>query len=367
MNVAANSGVVAISGFEFQLNCALYLLLNNYEKFKDKEFFLCIEHHDDFLYCFQSDDLSYITDVEAYQAKKLSGNIWKINSRLFEIVTKILSVGENIVQDAIKKSSGFTHSITFISNTEMELEYKPSKSEEKNGKKQVTIRINEQLVNHSYTSLPLDIKNKIERGIENYCSEKSSIFHKQHMDKLSFYWVDFPRVSKGQIEILIGIMKNKFPHVVDPKAAVDLLLKLFSSVENVYNQGNIVTLLDSSKRVQGREIKKAIEVIEDYQKTYEIWRNNSEKFSDYFNIPIGVQENAKDIIASTYELLKDLSNHEHQIIKAYIRENNYAMNYSSYLKMFNAYNDEIKRNYQIQMNDYYLFFAVVCSYVEIYG
>lgn len=67
---AANSGVVALSGYEFQRNCALFLLLDNYDSFKDKDYFLCIEHYDDFLFCYRTADSTQVEKIEAYQAKK---------------------------------------------------------------------------------------------------------------------------------------------------------------------------------------------------------------------------------------------------------------------------------------------------------
>ena len=45
-----NSGVVAQSGFALQRNTAIYILLNNYHlKFQDRNYFICLEHHDDFV------------------------------------------------------------------------------------------------------------------------------------------------------------------------------------------------------------------------------------------------------------------------------------------------------------------------------
>ena len=81
---AANSGVVALSGFEFQRNCALYLLLEEYATFKDQDYFLCIEHHDDFLFCFRTIDSQRIRNIKAYQAKKKTGSLWKIDSNFGE-------------------------------------------------------------------------------------------------------------------------------------------------------------------------------------------------------------------------------------------------------------------------------------------
>lgn len=50
---ATNAGVNAITGFALQRNTALYLILDKYEsKYKDANYFVCIEHHEDCLICF---------------------------------------------------------------------------------------------------------------------------------------------------------------------------------------------------------------------------------------------------------------------------------------------------------------------------
>ena len=87
---SANAGIEALLGFEFQRNCALYLLLENYDRFKKREFFLCIEHHDDFLFCYRSNYQDKIEEIQSYQAKKLSGAIWTINERFSEAIAKML-------------------------------------------------------------------------------------------------------------------------------------------------------------------------------------------------------------------------------------------------------------------------------------
>lgn len=109
---AANAGVDALLGFEFQRNCALYLLLNNYNHFKGREFFLCIEHHDDFLFCYRSNCQEKIEEIHSYQAKKLSGAVWTINERFSEALAKMLEVGSDLLSDPVPKSQSYTHELT---------------------------------------------------------------------------------------------------------------------------------------------------------------------------------------------------------------------------------------------------------------
>lgn len=361
---AANAGVDALLGFEFQRNCALYLLLNDYARFKGKEFFLCIEHHDDFLFCYRTDCRTKIEEIHSYQAKKLSGNVWTINERFSEMIAKMLEAGDNLINDPAPKCKSYTHELTFISNTDIKLNYKPSLAEKKAGKEEVTHLLNEQNCKCSYVSIPEDIKEKIDRQVEKFCKKESITYHKKELDNFHIQWADFPRRKNEQKDALVGLLVRKFPHVSDPSAAVELLLSLFREIEAVYNQGKVITLLDKSKRIEGNEIKKAIDIIETEQKIFKLWREYSLELSRRFRIPIGIQNNHENYIRNTFELLKDMSNNEHQIIKGYIRDNDLSMDYHAYEDMFEAYVSNIKKIYTLNINDIDIFFSSLCTFVE---
>ena len=365
---AANAGIDALLGFEFQRNCALYLVLNDYDRFKGREFFLCIEHHDDFLFCYRTNCRSSIEEIHSYQAKKLSGgNVWTINKRFSEVVAKMLEVGNDLINDPAPKCQSYTHDLTFVSNTDIRLNYTPTKKEKTEGKKEITYLLNEQRCKCSYDAIPDEIKDKIKKQVNSFCDEKTITYHKLELDNLHIQWVDFPRKKNEQKGALIGLMVMEFPHVSDPMAAIELLLSLFREVEAVYNQDKIVTLLDTTKRVEGDEIKKAIDIIETEQKTFKLWRDYSTELSRKFRVPIGVQNNHKNHIRNTFELLKDMSNNEHQIIKGFVRENDYSMDHYSHDDMFYAYVYDIKSKNSMNLKDIDIFFSTLCSFVEHYG
>jgi len=364
---AVNAGVDALLGFEFQRNCALYLLLNNYDRFKGREFFLCIEHHDDFLFCYRSDCRDKIEEIHSYQAKKLSGAVWTINERFAEAVAKMLEVGNNLINDPAPKCQSYTHDLIFISNTDIKLNYKPSKDEKEYGKKEIIYFLNEQNFKCSYDGVPGEIQDVIDKKVGSFCNKEKITYHKPELDNLHIEWVDLPRRKKDQKDILVGLMCRNFPHVSDPNAAVELLLSLFREVEAVYNQGRIINLLDSSKRVEGGEIKRAIDVIETEQKTFNLWRNYSTELSRRFQVPIGIQNNHENHIRNTFELLKDMANREHQIIKSFIRENDYSMDFYSHEDMFYKYVSDIKDENSMNLKDVDIFFSVLCAYVECHG
>ncbi|MBK3882158.1 MULTISPECIES: dsDNA nuclease domain-containing protein [Stutzerimonas] len=364
---AANSGVEALLGFEFQRNCALYLLLNNYAQISSREFFLCIEHHDDFLFCYRSDCLSNIESIDSYQAKKLSGGIWTIDARFAEIIAKMLDVGNNLRNDSAPKCKEYTHSLTFISNTDIKLSYSPKKEEKQKGKTDIIHLLNEQNSKSHYDKIPEEIKDKIKEKVRDHCVKESSTYHEAELCNLHIQWVDFPRNKNSQKDTLVGLMCRKFPHIQDHSAAVELLLSLFRDVEAVYNQGKIINLLDETKRIEGNEIKKAINIIETEQKAFKLWRAHSAELARKFRIPLGVQTNHENYIRNTFEFLKDMSNNEHQIIRIFIKENDYTLKFYSYDEMLDAYITDIKNRNNINLKDIDIFFAALCAFVEYHG
>ena len=364
---SANSGIDALLGFEFQRNCALFLLLSDYERFKGREFFLSIEHHDDFLFCYRTDCRSNIEEVHSYQAKKLSGNVWRINKRFSEVIAKMLEAGNDLRNDPAPKCKGYTHELTFISNSDIELKYSPNKSDKDKGKKEIIYTLNEQNCKSRYDSVPDAIKEKISKEVSSFCSKEGGVYHKSELDNFNIQWVDFPRTKNVQKDCLVGLMKRKFPHVSDSSAAIELLLSLFRDVEATYNQGKIISLLDSSKRIEGDEIKQAVDIIETEQKTFMLWRAHSIELARKFRIPLAIQNSHESYIRNTFELLKDMMNNEHQIIKIFIKENDYSMDYYSQDEMFESYVSDIKRKNNINLSDIDIFFSALCSFTEYHG
>jgi hypothetical protein len=297
----------------------------------------------------------------------MSGGSWTINGRFSEMIAKMLEVGDDLKSDPAPKCQSYSHELTFVSNSDIELKYSPNKIEKAAGKKEITYLLNEQNEKCNYNSVPHDIKGKISEKVASFCNKKELNYHKSELDNLHIQWVDFPRNKNSQRDHLVGLMCRKFPHVSDPTAAVDLLLSLFREVEAIYNQKKIITLLDSSKRIEGNEIKKAIDIIETEQKIFKFWRGHSIELARNFRVPIGIQNSYENHIRNTFELLKDMMNNEHQIIKSFVKDNDYSMAYSSYNEMFEAYVADIKTKNSINLIDTDIFFAILCAYVEHHG
>ncbi len=283
------------------------------------------------------------------------------------MIAKMLEVGNDLRNDPAPKCSSYTHELTFVSNTDIELKYTPTKHEKEKGKKEIIYTLNEQNCKCKYDSVPDEIKDKICKNVDDFCRKEELTYHKGELDNLHIQWVEFPRTKSAQKDTLVGLMRRKFPHVTDTSAAVELLLSLFREVEATYNQGKIITLLDRSKRVEGDEIKKAIDIIETEQKTFKLWRDYSTELARKFRVPIGIQNSHKNYIRNTFELLKDMMNNEHQIIKSFVKDNNYSMAYYSYEEMFEAYLADIKSKNSLKLNDIDIFFSILCAFVEHHG
>lgn len=62
-----------------------------------------------------------------------------------------------------------------------------------------------------------------------------------------------------------------------------------------------------------------------------------------------------------------MSNNEHQIIKNFIKENDYTPDFYSYEEMLDAYIISIKNTSNMNLKDIDIFFAALCAFVEHYG
>jgi len=119
VNRATNAGVHAATGFEFQKHCALFIYLDRYFQNIDKNFFICFEHHDDFLFAYLN-DVDELEDIEIYQAKK-STLQWGLNKKLIEPLLKILDTVDQVEKDEIRKEKDYKVLLFFITNAYIKL------------------------------------------------------------------------------------------------------------------------------------------------------------------------------------------------------------------------------------------------------
>lgn len=121
--IDSNSGVQANVGFDFQRNTCIHVFLENYNSFKNQDYFIMLEHYDDIVFGFLN-STGKLSKITTYQAKK-SSTTWTTNS-VYEIIQKIAKSGIEIIKDSLPKSTNYTQSQHFITNNTIALDYKCS-------------------------------------------------------------------------------------------------------------------------------------------------------------------------------------------------------------------------------------------------
>lgn len=251
-NKAVNAGVHSSTGFEFQKHCALYILFDNYEELKDRKYFICLEHHDDFLYCYQEDN-NFISYINAYQAKK-SSTEWKQGKILYEIIKKMLEVGVALGTDNVMRTHSYSHNLEFITNNSIGL----NNGKQKEKRKSTTV--NESTNSLGFIDLNEEVREKIKTEIGKLTGVNVTSLNE--LDNISMTFIDIPKQNQQQKDYLVGFVSRLFgKEVRDCRAALDTLLTLFRDAENTLNKGNTAKLMDESKRVYSANIKEAINII----------------------------------------------------------------------------------------------------------
>lgn len=306
-----NSGPDAQNGFALQRNTAIFLLLENYfNKFQNKKYFVCLEHHEDFLFCF-IDDNDKVSTIEAYQSKKKSPNIWRLNTEMYQIISKLLKTGKELINDEIPKSLEYNHILYFSSNQTINLEYSHPKKEKK---PTILISIKTDNTNTFYSILPDEIKEKIKSNI-------SETHLHNELNNLSFIYIPFATTEKEQENNLVGKIDEIFGNkIFDKRAAINTLVALFRKIETTYNQGNKVKLLDQTKRIGNLEIEEAFKILTTKTKAFDYWRSRERDISITLQIRPAEKEQFSLDFSSAFDLFKSIKEAGHQKILNFVKE-----------------------------------------------
>ncbi len=314
-----DAGVHAAMGFEFQKHCALYLLFEEYNELKEKNYYFCFEHSDDFVLCEMKENK--IVKIRNFQAKK-SEVAWTMSDEFIVMLIKMFkSVRDNINKvDSTSRESVESYS-TFLTNDKIEFYNGNSKKKEK-----LTIKSSNNYI--GYAGLQESIKNRIEKDIikhklsdckENfaYCNQRDNIF---------FKYIDLNKTAKLQRATLIGIITELFgDEIKDSSAAFDTLMRLFRDSELTFNQGGIIDFYDNSKIVDSVSIENAINLITTKSIAYEWIRNKGDAISEVLDI--NVREQKKFIIEfnNTIDRLKDPTQSMVNNVYCFVKENSDAV------------------------------------------
>jgi hypothetical protein len=284
-------------------------LENYFNKFQAKKYFVCLEHHEDFLFCFlnENDD---VTLIEAYQSKKKSPDIWRLNNKFFEILIKLLKTGKGLIEDEISKSSEYNHILYFSSNQTIHLEHKPKKSEQL---PVISVSIKADNTNSNFSILPDQIKEKIKMKITEGDLQNE-------LENLSFIWIPFTTTEKEQENQLVGKIDEVFgSKIFDKRAAINALIYLFRRIETTYNNGNTVKLLDTTKRVSSEEVESAFNILTTRAKCFDYWHRRKAEVS----LKLGIRITDKQIFElsfdSAFDLFKSIKEAEHKRILKFVK------------------------------------------------
>lgn len=304
-----NSGVGAQSGFALQRNTAIYILLNNYKsKFISSNYFLCLEHHDDFVFCFLDGDGDAVL-AEAYQSKKKSPHRWTVNKELTEILVKLLKTGIRVRKDLLNKAAKYQQKLHFTSNSSIFIESKLAEN----------ISVDEERTLLGFSELNLEIQNEIVEKFEA-CDTFDSTLAAEY-ENLHFLYIELTRTAREQRNLLAGKLGEIFGNnIYDREAAIDTIFSLFEKVELVYNQGG-ASFLDESKRVNGLQIADALKVITTKSKAFDYWRSEKREISSRLNIRPFERDGFESFFISSFDLFKSLNEAEHQKILKFADEN----------------------------------------------
>ncbi len=310
MGKATNAGVHNAIGIEFQKHCALYLLFHDYSILKSKQYFICIEHYDDVLFCHEG-NTGDIELINSYQVKKAS-TPWGLGKEFYELLSKMAGTGRDLKSDPVSKSAKYSHSLSFATNNSISLSTKKTAT-----KPSVSVSVNEANTCVSFLDLPKDIQDLINKKIESFWSPDQTPL--SHVELISLEYLDLPRTSRNQIDMLETQFRRFVnPDIADASAAVEMLLKLFRDVETTLNNGNVSKLLDRSKRVESVKINEALKIINTNQKAYDFWRDEGKELAKKLRIPIADAIGIKKHIADSFDLFKDKKQIEHRAILNFV-------------------------------------------------
>lgn len=357
-NKATNSGVHSSTGFEFQKHCALYILFNKYKDIKNRKYFICLEHHDDFLFCYQTND-ELIESIHAYQAKK-SSTAWRQGTDFYEIIKKIAEVGVDLINDSMPKTESYVHNLGFITNNTINLNNGKTKKGEK-----ISATVNEANNRMKIIDLHETISTKIKTEVKKLLGENLEGINE--LDNISMAYIDLPKRDQQQKDYLVGFFNRLFGEKVsDHRAAVETLLLLFRDVENTLNNGNVAKLMDESKRVGSDSINEAINIITTKNMAFDLWRSEGKEACKKLGIVISERNKFESDFINAIDRFKDKQQLEHHKIFSFVHKNRgFLENFIDEIDCIKALYDEFLKNVNSQLSELSIKAAIFAAYIEV--
>ena len=353
-NKSVNAGVHGSTGVEFQKHCALYFLFDRYKDLKDRKYFICLEHHDDFLFCYQTGD-ELISSIDSYQAKKSSSQ-WTLCQEMYVLIKKMTEVGLALYADSMPKADNYSHNLGFITNNSIKLNVGKSK----NAKFHLINESNNRL---KFIDLNKEISNKIKTEIEKLLGNNSVGL--KELENISLGYIDLPKNSQAQKDTLVGQFYRIFGNkICDHRAAVETLLLLFRDVENTLNQGNTAKLMDISKRIDSNSINDAINLITTKKMAFELWRQEKKEICKRLNISVSERNSFELEFVNSFDRFKDLRQVEHLKILSFVQENN-NFNLCTDEDCIQELYEKYRKNISSQLSELNIKAAIYAAFIEV--
>jgi hypothetical protein len=354
--VGSNYGVEGGSGYSFQRCCVVYLLFEDFETINLGSYFICLEHHEDFLFAYL-DESGDLKQIDTYQAKK-SRDDWKVDSDLCEIIGKMTAVGKALLNDPHGKSVDYSHTLNFLTNRNIVLASKAEKGVESQKEK---IQVSNKL--KRYGDLHIKIKENILPRISK------DVLEEAELENVRFQYIDLAQSNKNWQRMLSSLSLEYFgSSVSDHEAVISTLMRLLQDVEQTYNNDNLVLLSDRSKRVTGEKIKETFNMFVEGKKSFDFWRRYSEQLSKGLDLKLPIQRRASELLENCFDYFKDIQQVEYRKVYQFVEKRTdvdaeHSSEAECIVDLYNLYLSEFSSRLERHM----VAFAVIAAYVETRG
>ncbi|WP_054687401.1 hypothetical protein [Pantoea stewartii] len=359
MSENVNSGVDGGSGYTFQRCCVVYLLFDDYEKLSSQQldYFICVEHHEDFLFAFV-DEIGCINTINTYQAKK-SRDDWKTDQAFCEIIGKISLVGKELLNDKHPKSDNYGHTLYFLTNRNIYLQGKKSHEKKQQVKK---IQVSNTSIN--YSMLHEEIKENVEEKLK-----AGKIADFRQLSNINFSFIDLPQNYKGWKRTLTGLSTEVLgSKVSDHEAVITTLMALLQDIELTYNNGGYVLLSDKSKRLTKQKIDATFNIFTESKKAFKFWRTHADDLAKRLLIKLPIKRRAQELLDNCFDFFKDIQQLEYKKIYNFVSDNNHIdekhiNEVDCITELYQLYTT----TYNSRLEKHMIAFAIIAAYVETRG
>ncbi|NTS78145.1 hypothetical protein HR060_14935 [Catenovulum sp. SM1970] len=354
--VSSNSGVEGGSGYSFQRCCVVFLLFENYEELNIENYFICLEHHEDFLFAFL-DENRHLKKIDTYQAKK-SRDDWKTDDALCEIIGKMTMVGKELINDPHKKSDDYEHTLNFLTNRNVLLT-----SKKEAGFKQDKVKVQVSNRRKKYS----DLTDKIKKNIEPKICQ--TILESTQLKNVHFQYIDFAQSYQSWQRQLRGLSGEHFGQEVnDHEAVISTLMRLLEDAEQTYNDDNKVLLSDLNKRVTKDKINETFHMFSESKKSFDFWRKYSEQISVQLQLKLPIRRRAQELLENCFDYFKDIQQVEYRKIYKFVEtrtdiDEKHFSEADCIVDLYQCY----QKDNQPRLESYMVAFAVIAAYVETRG